>query len=783
MTVHLYTGTRLTKNQGAENFRHLEALDASVKSIKSPDFGAAGDGVTDDAAAFQAAVTAQVPIFLPPGDYVIGSTVRVPDSGFLDLRAIPGTVTITSPQDVIPFGKASGATTSVARIALEGINFNGEHERGTTWPYSTATSNYGMLLCFSITANPGNDDAEVVIRNCAFYDFQSYPFQVWHFRRVEVSGCYFTRCKDPGFLFCQNVIFNNNMIEWGADNGVSISRGCKNFTATGNVIRDCEIAGIWVAGYTPTAVTSSTLTITGTYTQGGAVTVTSSNASFWNYQYLNTYFLVEKSGNTVVVKITAISSFTVATGIAVQAVPAALQGAASDSWEHAPGTGPESFTVTGNTIVGCDTGVRGTAAARRGNVSGNTIIRPGFVADSQVYSLGSIITGTTSLEVADASAFAANDWIIIDPPTSLDGYFIAKISSIASNTLTLDRNAPVTYSNEVVRLVHRMSAAAGVHVTGEDEKLHQFADSIKINGNVVVDYYKHGVLLGSTSTGSVKRISITGNDFWCPGSVQDTSTHGVIRLNEYSAQASSYIIVRDNNTDDTSQFFAAYVRGTTSRTFDVRNNYHPNITLPANIIAVYDADNANADISYLHNAPGNLSFIAGRSYALAVSGNSNNSVSAVDQVYLYPFYIDKPFSFSGGTIYVATAGTGSSVKAAIYANSPTSMRPLGAPLFVDNTGVATTSSSTAAALALGTGTLQPGWYWLATKHTGTLPVVQAAAAYNQFFNKYFGAASGSGAVVGLRTADSYSNNMPTYAEGASFTNQTAAVPVFSLTAA
>ncbi len=598
MTIYTRTekGTALTRLEVDANWLELRALTDSRINIKSPTYNATGDGTTDDASAFQAAVTAQIPIFLPPGTYKIGSTVRVPTTGFLDITAIPGTVTIICPKDVIPFGKASGATTSVSRILLDGIIFDGDHARGTTWPYSTATSNYGMLIAFSITANPNTDDTEVLIRNCVFKDFQSYPFQVWHFKRVEFSRNKISRCKDPGFLFCQNVVAVENVVEWSSDNGFSVSRGCKNIICCNNVIKDSEIAGIWVAGYTPSTITSSTITITGTYTAGGAVTLTSNNASQWNYQYLNTYVAVTKGSDVAVVKITAISSFTVATGIAVAAVPAGLQNAASDSWVHAPGTGPAAITVTGNTIVGADTGVRGTAAARHCNVSGNTILRSGYVADSEVYSLGSIITGTNSLVVADGSKFAQNDWVIIDPPNSLDDYFIAKVSSKASNTLTLDRNAPVTYSNEPVRLCHQLSGSgAGIWFTGDVRAgVHQFTENLKISANLIVDYYISGVSLGSLTTGSPRRVSINGNDFWQPGLLGSASTRGVIRVNEYTGKAAAYITARENNTDDSSQFFRAFVRGTAARTFQVKNNYAPNVSA---VIKVYDADNGDADIT------------------------------------------------------------------------------------------------------------------------------------------------------------------------------------------
>ena len=176
-------------------------------------------------------------------------------------------------------------------------------------------------------------------------------------------------------------------------------------------------------------------------------------------------------------------------------------------------------------------------------------------------------------------------------------------------------------------------------------------------------------------------------------------------------------------------------------------------------------------------------YIAGRNYGLLPISGQPVAFNAIDVIYFQIVVLTRPLKFSGGTLYVVTGGVGSSVKAAIWANSPVSHRPLGAPLFADNTGVATTSSSAAVALALGSGTLPEGFYWIGSKTTGTPPTVVASAAYDQRLAFLAGIASGSPATHTFRLADTYSSNMPTIAEGAAFTNHGAGVPIFSLTSA
>lgn len=67
---------------------------------------------------------------------------------------------------------------------------------------------------------------------------------------------------DAGYLFCDEVICSNNYSLNSADNAFSISRGCKSFTATGNVCEGSCYNGIWGAGFF-TDIGPSNGTITG----------------------------------------------------------------------------------------------------------------------------------------------------------------------------------------------------------------------------------------------------------------------------------------------------------------------------------------------------------------------------------------------------------------------------------------------------------------------------------------------------------------------------------------
>jgi len=64
-------------NSTGSTSRSIVSKQADVVSVK--DFGAVGDGSTNDTSAFQAALNASQNVYVPPGEYLITSTLSIPD--------------------------------------------------------------------------------------------------------------------------------------------------------------------------------------------------------------------------------------------------------------------------------------------------------------------------------------------------------------------------------------------------------------------------------------------------------------------------------------------------------------------------------------------------------------------------------------------------------------------------------------------------------------------------------------------------------------------------------
>jgi hypothetical protein len=77
----------VTYKAGLVNTTVKQILDSKrieYANVKDPQFGAVGDGVTDDTAAIQAAVNAAKRVYFPPGIYLISSPIDLPNGIWLE---------------------------------------------------------------------------------------------------------------------------------------------------------------------------------------------------------------------------------------------------------------------------------------------------------------------------------------------------------------------------------------------------------------------------------------------------------------------------------------------------------------------------------------------------------------------------------------------------------------------------------------------------------------------------------------------------------------------------
>ncbi|MFF3565727.1 glycosyl hydrolase family 28-related protein [Streptomyces sp. NPDC002574] len=240
----------------AANHGSANAATTGVASHNVRAYGAHGDGSTDDSAAIQTAINTASSsgggtVYLPPGDYACSNSLT-PQSN-VTLSGDPGTTIHHTANNSVIYGSGIAFTD----FAIEGITFVGPvNEYPITPKHARTTSGTGAQTAVFLSGDldpTGSDQAKLTnftMRNCAVRNMSALPIRIGGVRgKVSVTGCEFTNNQDAGFLFCEEVLFNNNHIYQSADNGVSLSRGSSKITCIGNVIENCAYNGIWVAGF------------------------------------------------------------------------------------------------------------------------------------------------------------------------------------------------------------------------------------------------------------------------------------------------------------------------------------------------------------------------------------------------------------------------------------------------------------------------------------------------------------------------------------------------------
>jgi hypothetical protein len=89
------------------------------------DYGAKGDGVTDDTAAIQAAVTAQRDVYVPPGTYMISTAILIPSNTRLHGAGFSSCLKATSGFTMLSMGWAGGSLPVMlgnSKIVASGAN-------------------------------------------------------------------------------------------------------------------------------------------------------------------------------------------------------------------------------------------------------------------------------------------------------------------------------------------------------------------------------------------------------------------------------------------------------------------------------------------------------------------------------------------------------------------------------------------------------------------------------------------------------------------------------------
>jgi polygalacturonase len=169
----------------------LTAPGATLQSVQTKleqyvsvkDFGAVGDGVTDDTTAIQAALNASLSVYVPAGTYLISAALTVPAN-----TLFYGEGTIKAKASYVPsFLVSTAAGSTVRDLSFDGTNMPVPTGTWTGAGVGTARAPVGSTIF--INGSSGSEVAGVTLDGLTFENFPSGPVCAFYADGLRIKSC------------------------------------------------------------------------------------------------------------------------------------------------------------------------------------------------------------------------------------------------------------------------------------------------------------------------------------------------------------------------------------------------------------------------------------------------------------------------------------------------------------------------------------------------------------------------------------------------------------------
>jgi hypothetical protein len=537
------------------------------------DYGAVGNGTTEDTVAFDLAIAAAAvgggTVFVPSGTYYVD---RVDMSSDVALVGELGSVLKRKGNIII--GVAYDAAI-VDNVRIENIEFDDNAPSGPSAIWK---------ICMYI-ANATN----VTVSNCHFYN--GYDISI---KAQGPDGIYI----ETGASGRNSILIENCLIEQFTRNGISITDGANDVTITGCTFKDCGLFGVDVESDAGDATYARNITVencdfinNGNFALREEATVTG-GLSFGSPNPVTAYHNLNTRVSGCYFKTTTATN---ATGITYLSISSTFNMIVTDCIFDIPDTGSD-HSVTFDT---------GSFESENGIVSNNV-----FRVRVESYTFGSFKFHGNTLN--GSLAYLVMAGLGTGKLISGNNFFNAgdithPIIQAYSRALTIGDN-----SFRDTRILG-VAPAAVLQIAGASAGTTLFTlDAVISNNNVFGEYGSFVNMSGGSSAYGLKNVKFNGNRI--------TSTEFGIKLNSSGTRPNSLAIDIENNTFTDLTGTALYLFRVSG--LKVNGNSFYNCSTNTDVILLSECSNYIANSNIVNDT---RSGGARATYAINASGNPTPS--------------------------------------------------------------------------------------------------------------------------------------------------------------
>lgn len=227
----------VTFTQGGAGAIERDLVEKLGEFISVKDFGAIGDGVTDDTLAFSSAISSGRSIFIPDGEYIVDiSSVSItlsPGTSFVG-NGLSSIILLKNTSGVLKTGLRMSDNTAIRNLKIDVLTASDVYTDDTELVDTNKDFNYNQHI---ISIGSGNNESGYEVTGC-FITRSWRGIDISDGNNIVISNNIIWQVAAwmTQFYNCNGLVFNSNVCKYGGGSGGVAASSVKHAVFSNNII-------------------------------------------------------------------------------------------------------------------------------------------------------------------------------------------------------------------------------------------------------------------------------------------------------------------------------------------------------------------------------------------------------------------------------------------------------------------------------------------------------------------------------------------------------------------